>query len=186
MSAAVKSTSKSTVHSAASYTSFDGETFNYTAWNTELSPKNVIIATHGINGAASDYTNLALYLASHKSDTALYAHNTRGQGLDNDEQRRGHIDHPSSWYRDLEIFSQMIRKKHPSSKIIWMGESMGSLICTHALATYSYDQKPNCDALILSSPVTHLDRSIKPWQQTYFHLIATLLPHHSTRGKMRA
>ncbi len=178
MSSAADHPPSHSAHTSSSYTSYDGETFGYITWNAKSSSKNVIIGTHGINGAASDYQNLATYLAKHKSNTALYAHNTRGQGLDNDEQRRGHIDHPSSWYRDLEAFTQIVRNKHPAAKVIWMGESMGALICTHALANLTKGQRPSCDALILSSPVTHLDRHIQPWQQSCFHFIASLLPHY--------
>lgn len=158
------------------YTSFDGDSFDYLSWNIETEPKCIIIATHGINGAASDYENLANYLHQHQPNIAIYAHNTRGQGLDPNKQRRGHIHDARDWHRDLYTFSALVKEKHPESTIIWMGESMGSLITAHTVAELESRGLPSCDAMILSSPIVSLGQELPGWKRFAVKLAASVVP----------
>jgi len=73
------------------YTSFDSDPFPYRNWNNSDHPETVIIAIHGINGAAQDYQGLGSYLSQHLPSSALYAPETRGQGNDPNKVRRGDI-----------------------------------------------------------------------------------------------
>jgi len=56
-----------------SYESFDHDHFNYLTWSNSSEPQTVFIAVHGINGAASDYDNLANYILNRQKDLTIYA-----------------------------------------------------------------------------------------------------------------
>ncbi len=160
------------------YTSFDGDRFPYSQWGNCKTPSTIIIAVHGINGAACDYSGLGNYIEQHLPQAALYAPETRGQGNDPNIRRRGDIYHAQEWYKDLTTFSNIIRGQHPESKVVWCGESMGSLIVTHTLAEHksSPSAPPLCDGLILLSPVVDLSHQIPAWKHRCANLISALFP----------
>ena len=154
---------------------FDGEKFSYTRWMPKEKPRTVIIGVHGISGAASDYGPLAKHVLQEFSDVAVYSAETRGQGNDPVKKRRGHIRKRSDWFRDLTTFTSLIREQHPGAKIIWCGESMGSLIVLHAYAD-SDKKAPLCDAMILSSPITAIRKDFPRWKIALTNLAGTLFP----------
>lgn len=160
------------------FTSFDNDEISYTHWQNSNNPETVIIAVHGINGAAQDYSGLGSHISENLPSSALYAAETRGQGNDLNRDRIGDIYRPEEWYKDLHTFTSLIKHKHPDAKIIWCGESMGSLIVTHAYASYTKNNKPPCDAIILLAPVVNLSHKIPDWQFYAANLIAALLPRY--------
>lgn len=152
------------------------ETFGYRKWVAKhAEPDVVIIGLHGFDGASLDYENLGKYLLSSQPKTALYAYELRGQGNDPLKPRRGDIDHPADWYVDLDTFTRTIRKRHPGAKIVWMGESMGALILSHAWCQAPANRPP-CDALILSSPVVKIREDVPKWKVDLLHLAADTAP----------
>lgn len=164
---------------ANSFTTFDGDRFPYHKWLPKNGhhPKTVIIGFHGIAGASSDLSNLGEHLQEQLPTAAVYAPDLRGQGNDPVSTRRGDIPHPHEWYRDIYTFTNLVRKEHPRAKIVWCGESMGSLIALHATAaaTRTSDTLP-CDALILSSPITRVHDDFPKWKQTALRWGANLFP----------
>jgi len=89
--------------------------------------------------------------------------------------RRGDIHHVKEWYKDLYTFTRLVRKLHPKSKIIWFGESMGSLIVMHAYNhTPPSEQKP--DAMIISSPIVDVDSKLPAWKLVAARVAAMILP----------
>jgi len=83
---------------------------------------------------------------------------------------------PSEWYKDLHTFTLLIKQKHPLAKIVWCGESMGSLIVSHAYASYSTTSTPPCDAIILLAPVVNISHKLSAWKYRAALTIASLLP----------
>ncbi len=162
------------------FTTFDGDNFGYSKWfpkeTTEI--EKVLICTHGICGFSGDFKGLAQHLHQHNAPIALYAYNTRSQGHDPIPSRRGDISNAELWYHDLKRFSSLVQQKHPQAEIIWMGESMGSMLTLNAYA-YWLEQdkgKPPCDRLILSAPVIDIKSHIRPWQSTVLSLVSVILP----------
>lgn len=153
-----------------------GDTFGYRQWIAErLEPDVVIIGIHGFSGASADYGNLGEHLMRHQPETGLYAYELRGQGSDPIRERRGDIGHPSEWYADLIVFTGLVRERHPGARIVWMGESMGALIATHAMCEAPRGKLP-CDGLILSSPIVRYRDDIPAWTPVLVELAATALP----------
>lgn len=151
------------------------ETFGYRRWQVSgTEPDVVIIALHGFCGASIDYDTMGRYMMEHQPKTAVYAYEVRGQGSDPKRSRRGDIEDPREWYRDLETFTAIIRKRHPQAKIVWFGESMGALITSH---TWLKDpgRKP-CDAMVFSSPVVHVRDDVPPWKKHLLFYAAEVMP----------
>lgn len=153
-----------------------GETFGYRQWISPAVDQDVVlIGIHGFCGASSDYTNIGEYFLKHQPETALYAYELRGQGSDPIVARRGDIGNPEEWYRDLLVFTQMVRERHPEAKIIWFGESMGALIAAHAWCKAPKHALP-CDGLILSSPIVRFRDDIPAWTPGLVQVAASTLP----------
>jgi alpha-beta hydrolase superfamily lysophospholipase len=162
------------------YVSYDSDKFGYRKWVSgdaggEAKPKTIIIGVHGISGYSGDYENIAKHLLKRHTDVALYAPETRGQGMDFNKARRGDIRRAEEWYKDLYTFTRLIRKLHPRSKIVWLGESMGSLIVMHAYSrTPPGEQKP--DALIISSPIVDVESRLPAWKLLSIRVTKMLMP----------
>ncbi len=153
-----------------------GETFGYRQWVSPAVEQDVvIIGIHGFCGASVDYTNLGEHLLEHQPNTGLYAYELRGQGSDPLVERRGDIGHPDEWYRDLLVFTQLTRERHPDAKIVWYGESMGALIAVHAWCEAPQDAPP-CDGLVLSSPIVRFRDDIPAWTPGLVQVAATAMP----------
>ncbi len=154
---------------------FDGDKLPYTKWMPTKDPELVIIGVHGISGAISDYRPLAKHVLSDLPTVAIYGAETRGQGKDPVKERRGHINNREEWFKDLTSFTALIRKNHPMAKIVWCGESMGSLIVLHTYAS-SGDRKNLCDAMILSSPITDIRSDFPRWKIKAANIAGFLFP----------
>lgn len=154
------------------------ETFGYRKWLKDgTQPTTVVIGIHGFCGAAIDYENLGRRMLKEQPKTAVYAYEIRGQGKDPLKERRGDIDDPEKWYRDLNRFTEMVREKHPKAKIVWFGESMGALIASH---TYKQDVAdggaPPCDALVISSPVVKFRDDFPQWKKELVRQVSHITP----------
>jgi len=158
-----------------SYKSFDNDYFDYLKWSNSPNPKTVIIAVHGINGAAQDYDNLASYLIENAHEVAIYAPETRGQGNDHDLNRRGDIYRKKEWFKDLYTFTEKIISEEANAEIIWCGESMGSLIVTHTFSRLHEEQhKPH--KIILLAPVVSLRPHLSVWKHKLANTLSYLFP----------
>lgn len=153
------------------FTASDGKRLPIRHWNLRAEPETVVIALHGVQGAARDFKNLGKALPKQSPRTTLYALNLRGSGYDPTPQNRGDIQTASLWQRDLREFNNSLRRRHPRAKFIWLGESMGSLVVINTLAE---SQHPP-DKVVLSSPVISAD-SIPAWQQSLLRTAAFLAP----------
>ena len=156
------------------YVSYDGDHFGYRKWKPEKS-HTVIIGVHGISGYSGDYENLAKHLRASHRGIALYAPETRGQGMDPNKNRVGDIRSRREWIKDLYTFTGLVRAKHPGARIVWLGESMGSLITMHAYhQTPPGSKKP--DAMILASPIVDIRSKLPEWKLVTVQAVAALLP----------
>ncbi len=160
------------------YITYDGDRLGYSKWvseKPEVKPKTIIIGVHGISGHADDYDNLGAFLKKNYPTTALYAAETRGQGMDPKVERRGDIRDAKEWFKDLYTFTDLVRKLYPDAKVVWFGESMGSLIIMHAYhQTPPGSKKP--DAMIVSSPIVNIQAKVAPWKIMALRVSAFLLP----------
>src|SRR5277367_4657916 len=94
------------------WTAPDGECFPYSVWESETQPpRAIIVAVHGLSGAALDYEPLANHLIGDGITT--YALELRGQGNDPVTERRGDLASLEQWFADLRAFFALVRGQHP-------------------------------------------------------------------------
>lgn len=153
------------------FTASDNKQLSLRHWNLQPKPRNVLIALHGLEGAARDYRDLGKALSKEAPNTTLYALNLRGAGYDPSQEGRGDIRSAELWKRDLLELHQSIRKRHPEARLFWIGESMGSQIVLHTAS----DSLEEPHGLILVSPVVSLE-AIPSWQVASLRLASFFAP----------
>ena len=154
-----------------SWISFDGERFPFTRWGTR-SPQRVIVAVHGLSGAASDFEDLGEHFEG--GSTSVYGYELRGQGLDPVAERIGDIKSPELWYSDLDTFLELVRSAHPDARLYLYGESLGGLIALHAMEQMSPDNQRAIAGMIFASPVVSLKDRKRLSRLKYFALKAAI------------
>lgn len=158
------------------WTTYDGEEFPYLRWlpKNGLPPESVIVAVHGLSGAADDYRPLGHYFEERA--TAVYSYELRGQGNDPKERRRGDIGTPEQWYRDLDAFVTLVRREHPGKPVFVYGESLGSLILMTGLTSLSPDNYASIQGVALATPIVGLREKLPPVKNFVVHLLIKLTP----------
>lgn len=159
---------------ATDWVSFDGKTMPWRSWSVpaDQKPRAVVIAIHGLSGAASDFWPLGEHLARHGITT--YAYELRGQGNDPVIEDRGDIASAEVWQRDLATFHKLIKRRHPRTPVYWYGESLGSLIASHTAAHRLRWGDP--DAIILATPIAGLRMTMSGFQRWLLEAAAALSP----------
>jgi len=156
----------------------DGETFSYSLWTANLPPNQrpraVVVAVHGLSGAALDYEPLGSHMA--KYGVVTFALELRGQGNDPLPQRRGDLARIEDWFADLRAFFSLVRCRHPDTQIFYYGESMGAALLTRFLAQAREPDLPV--GLVLASPVIAMSGKPSWWQEQVFHFFLWAWPMH--------
>jgi alpha-beta hydrolase superfamily lysophospholipase len=139
------------------------------------SVRAVVIAVHGLSGAASDFWPLGEALS--RTGIPVYAYELRGQGNDPVSRERGHIRSRKQWLRDLETFDALVRKRHPGVPLFWHGASLGSLIVLHEAVRK--DSSP--DGLVLASPLAGIRRELGAGKRLIIELASVMAPRVRVR-----
>lgn len=135
--------------------------------------QGVVITVHGLSGAASDFWLLHERLPPR--GFAVYGYELRGQGNDPDVSARGDIMSSRQWLRDLETFHLLVKRRHPDAKVFWYGESLGSLIALHTMASrLRLSRDP--DGIILASPVAGFRVAVSDFRKWLLNTAAALTP----------
>ena len=155
------------------WTAPDGERFPYSVWEASAgTPHAIIIAVHGLSGAALDYEPLGAHLAG--KGISIYALELRGQGNDPVAARRGDLERLDLWYADLRAFIALVRAQHPGLPVFYYGESMGGALLVRFLAQASKSEQPA--GLILASPVVLVPGNPSWMRQAIFHFFLAFTP----------
>lgn len=164
---------------AKTWTSTDGKQMPWREWRVpdRVKPRCVIIAVHGLSGAAEDFHLLGERLSPH--GIAVLAYELRGQGNDPDLARRGDIDHPRTWLRDIAAFHTLVSERHPDIPILWYGESLGSLIALHAAAKSDPCARPG--GLILATPIGGLRVHVSSLSRAFLRAVSHVLPTYRVK-----
>jgi len=155
------------------WTAPDGERFLYSRWESETQPpRAIVIAVHGLSGAALDYEPLGSHLTAEGITT--YAPELRGQGNDPVAARRGDLASLEQWYADLRAFFALVRGQHPGTPVYYYGESMGAALLTRFVA--DADQVDQPVGLILASPVIAVPGKPSWFRRFVFHFFHFFAP----------
>ncbi len=156
------------------WTAPDGATFSYSHWPSHAEPRAVLVAIHGLSGAALDYEPLGRQLGP--LGLATYAPELRGQGNDPVPARRGDLDRIETWFADLRAFLAILRAQHPGLPLFYYGESMGAALLVRFLAQADPLDQPA--ALVLASPVVAVQQQPPFWLNALFRTLLILRPGH--------
>jgi acylglycerol lipase len=126
-----------------------GEEMPYTRWLPEGEVVAVVVAVHGLSGAASDFWPLGERLP--QQGVAVYAMEVRGQGHEPRVEDRGDVRGVRLWRKDLEAFSALVAERHPGLEQVWYGESLGALIVLETV--WAGGGGGHLGGLVLASPV---------------------------------
>ncbi|HUF60939.1 MAG TPA: alpha/beta fold hydrolase [Verrucomicrobiales bacterium] len=160
--------------SDSSWVAPDGESFPFTAWVPASNPPSVVIvAAHGLSGAASDFRPLGEYLS--RRGCAVYAYELRGMGNDPRLSRRGSIASRGDWLRDFASFAQRIESEWPDAFVVWYGESLGSVIVLQS-TLWRHRQQLGPDAVILSAPILATAEKLPRWKAPLVHMLVRTAP----------
>jgi alpha-beta hydrolase superfamily lysophospholipase len=159
---------------ARTWTAPDGERFSCSVWEPKgrCAPRAVVVAMHGLSGAALDYEPLGRHLAAH--GVVTFAPELRGQGNDPVRKRRGDLASLDEWFADLRVFLDWVRQQHPATPLYCYGESMGAALLTRFFA--GTGAAVPIAGLVLASPVVALPRRPAWWQQALFRFVLALAP----------
>ena len=140
------------------WTAPDGLIFPSERWQPPGEVRGVLIYLHGMNGAATDFNRLAAEVAL--AGYAGYAINLRGQGNDPLPHRRGADLDLYQLEKDVFAFAEEAIREHPGLPVFWCGESMGSLLLIHLLASSTFTLPAT--GAIFSVPVVELRKKTHP------------------------
>ncbi|HUB67323.1 MAG TPA: alpha/beta fold hydrolase [Candidatus Methylacidiphilales bacterium] len=154
----------------------DGETFSYSLWNLPAgeNPRAVVIAIHGLSGAALDFEPLGRPLTGH--GVVTIALELRGQGNDPRRERRGDLVQTGDWFRDLAAFFSLVRSRWSGAQIYVYGESMGAALSIRFLAQAAEIDQPA--GLVLASPVVVMPSKPGWWREQVFRFLHWARPTH--------
>ncbi len=110
----------------------DGARLPYRAWLPEGRPEAVILALHGFNDSRNAWLLAAPVFVA--AGFALYAPDQRGFGA---TEGRGRWPGADALAVDAAEMARLLRARHPDSKLVLMGESMGGAVLMH-LATSGF------------------------------------------------
>lgn len=151
----------------------DGTEFAYSTWLPKTKPKKVILAVHGLSGAASDWRPLGEHCQKH--GVAVYGYELRGMGNDPLQERRGDLADAKLWFEDFTSFALRLQLTHPDTPIVWYGESLGGIITLNMMQRRQ-EQHLTPSAYVLSSPIVGVDGKIGGWKEAMVKTMIALQP----------
>lgn len=154
------------------WTAPDGLIFPSERWQPLDQVRGVLIYLHGMNGAATDFHRLADAVA--EAGFAGFALNLRGQGNDPVAHRRGAELDLEQLEKDVHAFAKEAIQQYPGLPVFWCGESMGSLLLIHLLASPRF-ALPATGA-IFSAPVIQLKKKTHPALRWALRTISQVAP----------
>ncbi|MDR0484523.1 MAG: lysophospholipase [Alphaproteobacteria bacterium] len=113
----------------STFITFDNEKIYYSIWDEVSNPKGILQIIHGMAEHGGRYNDFALYL--NKAGYIVYAtdHRCHGKSAKSLEDI-GYVGDNDIFHmvKDEQVFSNLIKEKHPNFPLFLMGHSMGSFI----------------------------------------------------------
>lgn len=154
-----------------SWTTSDGATLSVQQWVPRPAPRAIIVAIHGLCGAATDFAPLGEYFL--KRSIATYSFDMRSQAFDPDVKGRGHMRDFRLLVRDVAEFCSVIEQHHPAIPRILFGESMGGML---SILASTHTPALPVDLLILNAPVVALHMKPANWQNALLAILHRVAP----------
>ena len=142
-------------YSTNTFKTKDKEIIFYYKWSVKKeSLQGIVQISHGIGEHAGRYQHIAKVLQKQGYEVYANDHRIHGKSVKNKEDL-GYYDGPNFFkdaLNDMRQLSEIIKKEHPTKKIILFGHSMGSLLSRDYVTKYSKD----IQALVLSGTASFM------------------------------
>jgi len=138
------------------YNAKDGESIFYYKWpaNPKISLKGIVQISHGVGEHAGRYQPIAKILVDQGFEVYANDHRVHGRTAKSKELM-GYYDGKNYFYdavEDMRQLTMLIKKEHPTKKIVLFGHSMGSLLSRQYVTKYGDD----LHALVLSGTASFM------------------------------
>jgi len=151
----------STTGTPFSFEGVDQSWFSGFVWPADEDPSAVVVAIHGLSGAAEDFEPLGSFFSG--KGISVVSYNLRGMGNDPQVDRRGDLRDPMHWLEDLDRVFDWVEAQYPDTPTVLLGESLGALIGLEWVASKPFRQE-RVAGVVLSSPVVELAGELPWWQ----------------------
>jgi lysophospholipase len=141
-------------------------------------PSGVVVVTHGYAEHCGRYRELAHVIVD--AGWAALTYDVRGHGQS--FGLRGFVEHFSSYLDDLASVHATARALAPSSPIVLLGHSHGSLITLRALCD---ERPPEAAGVILSSPYLRLRLAVPIYKKLLAHVASRIAPRFANHAALR-
>ena len=146
----------------------DGARLPYRAWLPDGAPSAVVMALHGFNDSRDAWELPAPAMAA--AGIAVYAYDQRGFGA---APMRGRWAGQEAMVSDAASIAELLRRRHPGSDLIVMGESMGGAV---AMCLAVSDRAPFGARYVLLAPAVWGRARMNMFMRAGLWLAATLAP----------
>lgn len=151
----------------------DGYRLPFQCWGCTERPQTVVLALHGFNDYSQAFEPLGKSLA--EIGVMTYAFDQRGFGRTAWAGRWHGSDQLAA---DLQTLIGLLRERHPTARLILVGESMGAAIALSA----DIETPLDVDGLVLIAPAVW-SRASMPWyQRVALAIAARALPRLKLTG----
>ena len=159
---------KNMKHAEDSFSGNKGVNLFYQYWLPDMHPEAILLIVHGLAEHSGRYMNIVNHFVP--KGFAVYGFDQPGHG--NSGGLRGYIERFSHFTRNLDIFLDIVRSRHPATRVFIMGHSMGGTIAS----AYAVDHQNKIDGLIVSGTTLLTGSSISPLQIVLARILSLLLP----------
>ena len=159
------------------FTTDDGLSLHYKAWNVQGATKALVLLHRG-HEHADRWDTVVPSLTM--PDTAIYAWEARGHGLS--PGRRGHAAGFMEYVRDLDTFFHHLQKAHglTPERTVVVAHSVGGVVA----AAWVHDFAPRIAGLVLATPALEVNL-IVPGALTSIRVMQKLKPDATIKSYVR-
>ncbi|WP_375486180.1 alpha/beta hydrolase [uncultured Mycobacterium sp.] len=126
----------------------------YDVWTPDITPKAVVVLSHGLGEHARRYDHVAQRFGA--DGLVTYALDHRGHGRSGG--KRAQCKDISEYTGDFDTLVGIATKEHPGCKCIVLGHSMGGGI----VFAYGVERPDNYDLMVLSGPAVAAHTAVSP------------------------
>ncbi|MFO0390012.1 MAG: lysophospholipase [Alphaproteobacteria bacterium] len=153
----------------------DGAKLPYRKWLPNGKPKAVVLALHGFNDYSKAFEGAGEYLSARR--IAVYAYDQRGFGK---TEHTGIWAGEKNYISDVKQWVEHLARRHKSTPIYIMGESMGGAVAVLASAQPDF---PEVAGVILVAPALWGGDAFNPLYRLSIIFSAHTFPYYELTGR---
>ncbi len=154
----------------------DGAALPYRLYPAAGTPRVVVLALHGFSDSRDAWAMLAQVL--NPQGIALYAPDQSSSGA---TANRGRWPGTATLVNEARDMAVLLRQRYPDTKLVVMGESMGSAV---AILLGASPKPPPVDAYVISAPAVWGGAALNPFYRTILAMADDVSPGSRLTGSV--